>query len=133
MLFRSESKKIHFATTNDKSDADVDAVMWKGDIVAVAEVKARNMTIAQLLKFGSYLVTFSKLQKLRNVSMSLRCRGILLVFLIPESKIVWWNICNSNGDWLCDTKVERTQTQATCNGGIAIRDNAYLPVSLMKC
>ncbi len=127
------AKKVGYATTTDTSDADVDAILWRSSIVGVAEVKTRNLTHQQLSGFGSYLVTFSKLEKLRSVAKALRCPGLLLVYLIPETRTVWWKVCDSQGEWTVDVKVERTSTQATCNGGTAMRDNAYLPVSLMKC
>jgi hypothetical protein len=111
----------------------VDAILWRSSIVGVAEVKTRNLTYQQLSGFGSYLVTFSKLEKLRSVAKALRCPGLLLVYLIPETKTVWWKVCDGQGEWTVDVKVERTSTQATCNGGTAMRDNAYLPLSLMKC
>ena len=127
------AKKVGYAETSDTSDAYIDAILWRSSIVAVAEVKARNLTYKQLLNFGSCLVTFEKLKKLKAVSRALRCPGLILVYLIPDAKTVWWKVCDEMGEWTMDVKIERTTTKATCNGGTAFRENAFLPLSSMKC
>jgi hypothetical protein len=126
-------KNVSFVPTVDTSEADVDAVLWRKHIVGVAEVKTRNMTFTELSRFGSYLITYAKLTKLCSVAKALHCPGLLIVYLIPDNRTIWWKICDKTGDFLFNPKIERTETQATCNGGTAIRYNAYLPLSLIQC
>lgn len=89
------------------------------------------MTLSQLKRFGSYLVSYSKIEKLIAISKSLQCYGLLIVYLIPDTKIVWCKVCDKQGNLLVDINRQTTSTQATCNGGTAIRDNAYIPFDAM--
>ncbi len=61
-----------FPTIEDDA-ADIDAIAVKGGHVsAVMEIKSREMGLDQLHRFGSYLITFEKLLKLRRTAAALR-------------------------------------------------------------
>lgn len=123
-----KNKNIHCITTNDTMSADIDAIFYRDSVLAVGECKTRNLTLMQLKKFGSYLVSYSKIEKLMVVSKALQCYGLLLVYLIPDSKIVWCKVCDKDGKLLVHLERRTTATQATCNGGTAVRENAYIPI-----
>jgi len=125
------SKNLRYATTDDRLSADVDAVFFRKDIIAVSECKTRNMTMSQLRSFGSYLITYAKIEKLIVLSKALQCYGLLIVYLIPNKQIVWWKICDKDGTILVNLNKSKTSTQATCNGGVVIRENAYIPLNDM--
>ncbi len=123
---------VQLFPTRDDSAADIDAIAIRhGQIGAVLEVKARQLTLAQLQKFGSYLVTFDKLIKLREVAARLAVPGFLCVYLIPEETIVYWPICDPEGRLLAELSARTSNTQATCNGGETLRYNAYLSLAQM--
>jgi hypothetical protein len=125
-------ESIPVATPDTKSSA-VDAMFMRGQqLHAVAEIKARNLTLDQLRGFGSYLVTFEKLEKGRRLAASLTVPYLLIVGLWPEREIVWWKIADGAGEFQLTIRREHTPTQATCNGGKARRENAYLPLDLMR-
>lgn len=126
------TKGITYASTNDKKHADVDAILIKEQIVGICEVKCRDMTLNQLTDYGSYLITNEKIEKLQYLSNSLQCHGLLLVYLIPEDIICYWYICDTDGNLLLNYDIKTSETQATCNGGKATRENAYLPLQEMK-
>lgn len=126
-----KSKKVSCITTNDTLSADIDAIFYRDSVLAVGECKTRQLTLKQLKQFGSYLVSYSKIEKLVSVSKSLQCSGLLIVYLIPDTTIVWCKVCDTQGKILVDISRKTTTTQATCNGGTAVRDNAYIPVSDM--
>jgi hypothetical protein len=54
------------------------------------------------------------------------------VSLLSDGKIAVWQICDSNGNFTVQMQKEKTKTQATCNGGVAFRENAYLSLDSMK-
>lgn len=118
--------------TNDQESADVDAfAIRESRISAVMEVKSREMDLPQLRKFGSYLITFEKLLKLRSVAVALCVPGLVVVSLLKDKQIVFWKICDKDGNFLVPLEGKTTKTQATCNGGQANRYNAYLSLSDM--
>lgn len=125
-----ERHSVQYVTTDDEGSADVDAILYRSNVVAVAEVKSRNMTHDQLRGFGSYLVSQSKLERLIAVARGLRSVGLLLVYLIPERRTVWWKVCDCYGIAAMDWRVERTETSRSCNDDRRVDGwNAYLPLT----
>lgn len=131
--------------TDTTSASDIDALITKNKtLVGLAEVKSREMrlkdspilTARRLIyknrEYDSYLITFEKLEKLKRLCSIFNVPGFLFVSLLEDHQIVFWKICNANGEYCVDLKKERTRTQATCNGGVAYRENAYLTISCMK-
>lgn len=129
----SEKWKSEIYPTNGSEAADIDAIAVKNGVIsAVMEVKSREMTLSQLKGFGSYLVTFDKLIKIRNASASLAVPGFLIVSLLKDNSIVYWQISDDKGNLLPRLECKVSATQATCNGGEANRYNAYLFLDNMK-
>lgn len=124
---------VKCAHTDDTGDADVDAIAIRdGQLQAIMEVKSREMNLDQLRRFGSYLITFEKLLKLRAVAAALRVPGLIVVSLLKDKQIVYWKVCDVEGHFLIALEGKITETQATCNGGTAHRYNAYLSLEDMK-
>jgi len=130
--FLSVYPDVECLLTATDQPAAVDAVIGRrGVVVAVAEVKARNATLACLREqFGSYLITASKIEEARKVGMGLSASTLLIVGLLDA--IVWWKLAAPDGSWLVPFRCEETVTQATVNGGSACRLNAYLSLEPMK-
>jgi len=125
--------KVQIITTDGSDMADVDAVAVRDNCVsAVMEVKSREMDLAQLRRFGSYLITFEKLLKLRAVAAALRVPGLVVVSLLKDQTTVFWKICDREGGLLVGLESKVSRTQATCNGGSVDRYNAYLSLEDMQ-
>ena len=125
-IFRCEA-----VTTFDDGDAPVDVLFARRNtLIAVAEIKNRALTLAGLNGFGSYVVTLEKLLRGRAIAQVLRVPYVLVVGLTDA--VVHWTVTDARGDWLIDFDVAHTATQATCNGGSAVRANAYLQLGAMK-
>ena len=131
--------------TDTKSSSDIDALITRDKVlIGLAEVKSREMSLKNsptLSKrrlvykgrdYDSYLITFEKLEKLKRLCNTFNVPGFLFVSLLEDHQIVFWKICNSKGEYCVGMKTERTRTQATCNGGVAHRENAYLSLDCMK-
>ena len=111
------------------ADAPIDRVFTRdGKVVALAEIKSREMSLDELREYGSYLVTYKKILMGVGIAQELGVPFFLFVRLLKSGQIVYWQI---DTDTLRDVEVRETKTQATCNGGSAIRDNAYLPLDIM--
>lgn len=124
-----------FAATDDTERAIVDAVAIKaGRIVAVVEVKSREMT-AQTLRgaFGNrWLVTLDKIITAAQVAEALRVPLIGLLYLVPDNLVLSIRLSGKDGQLVCDYSVQKTATQATCNGGTAIRQNAFINMAAAR-
>ena len=103
-----------------------------GKSVCIAEIKVRNMSLPQLEKFGSYLISYHKIDRGVLISSLLHVPFMLFVYLIGSDDIVYWTISTNEGKEVCNYVVQQTDTQATCNGGQALRENAYLYLDGMK-
>ena len=124
---------VNYITTDDEGSADVDAILYRSNTVAVAEVKSRNLTHGQLEAYGSYLVSQSKLERLMALARGLRCVGLLLVYLIPERRTVWWKVCGREGERELDWQVRATETSTSCNDATRVEGaNAFLPLESMR-
>lgn len=118
--------------TRRECAAAVDALFaCKGELRHIVEIKARNLTLAELSAHGSYIITFDKLIKGRALAQHLATPFHVAVFLIPDRRLVLWDIADSRGEFTCGFTIERTLTKANCNGGTATRANAYLPLGNM--
>ena len=124
------SKDLKCATTDDTSTADIDAVFYRNHIVAVGEVKTRNISLNQLQKFGTYMVSDYKLEKIANISNSFKCAGILIVYLIPDRKVVWCKISDKYGRILVNA--DKVTKQLNDNGKIEMQNLALIPLDEMS-
>lgn len=124
--------KTQIFTTPDQEAADIDGIGTRGkEVASVLEIKCREADLTQLRRWGSYLITFDKLIKLRNAARALVVPGFIVVSLLRDKQIVYWHVCDRLGNLLVPIKASVTATQATCNGGEARRYNAYLDVEAM--
>ena len=119
---------IKVLQTPKDQPADVDGVIARaGSIIAVFESKCRELTRTQLRNFGDeWLVTFEKLQKGALLAKSLCVPFIGYLYLVPDRRVLSVRIADDRGNFLPNIRIERTETQATTNGGQIIRTNAYI-------
>tara|TARA_B100001123_G_scaffold319340_1_gene357999 strand:- start:3084 stop:3569 length:486 start_codon:yes stop_codon:yes gene_type:complete len=95
-------------------------------LVALAEIKSRNLTRAQLDEYGSYLVTARKLDDLAAAAALYACPAYLFVFLALDEDIIYWPVADASGRICVDHTRAHTETQKSINGNTARRQNAYL-------
>lgn len=126
---------FNHAVTRPDSSSPIDLLLMRGSvIVGAAEVKARTMSLTDLKRFGSYLITARKLDEGREIASLFCVPFYLIVGLFGDEKptIVYWRLTSRDGSWLFEFRREKTRTQATVNGGVANRTNAYLPLGMMQ-
>ena len=103
-------------------------IVRNGIITGVFESKCRNNTIEDFNRWGSWLVTYEKIDGLAWLSSKLCVPAVGFLYSIPDRTVLKWKITDKEGNYLFDFKVDETITQATINGGQAKRENAYLPM-----
>ena len=115
----------------DHADAVCDGFLIKdGEVIALFESKCRKLTLEQLEKYGSWLITYEKIKKCRLLSEYLRIPFIGFLYLLDDEIIMHWNITDSDGKYNFEFTHEETSTRKTINDDTQVmRDNAYLPFS----
>ena len=134
-LFLQSFPGFEFFETPKDTPADIDGVIVKnGTMISGVEVKCRTMTVRELKeRFNmQWLVTADKLD--RGVSacerLGIDFRGFL--YLVPDKMLIIVPIFSYKNGWLIEPEYDITKTQATVNGGMAERLNAYIDVSNAK-
>lgn len=134
-LFLQSFPGFEFFETPKDTPADIDGVIVNnGTMISGVEVKCRTMTVRELKeRFNmQWLVTADKLD--RGVSacerLGIDFRGFL--YLVPDKMLIIVPIFSYKKGWLIEPEYDVTKTQATVNGGIAERLNAYIDVSEAK-
>ena len=129
-LFALRFPKYQYIETAKDRPADVDAfLVLDGGIRAIVETKCRYD--CDLEKFqsdygNSWLVTFDKLEKARTLSMALCVKVLGFLYLKQSDVLLVQELINDRGEYVPHIRVESTRTQATINGGTAVRMNAYI-------
>lgn len=134
-LFLNSFPGFGFIETPKDTPAFIDGIITKdGVMVSGVEVKCRNMTQDDLAnKYDSkWLITSDKLDCGVSVCdrLGIDFRGFL--YLVPDKKLLIVPIFVFGKGWVTEPEYHMTKTQATVNGGIAERLNAYVDVSKAK-
>lgn len=134
-LFQENFRGFDFVETPKDKPADIDGLIAKDStLLAGVEVKCRNMTAHDLANRYKrrWLVTADKLDRgVRTCkSLGIDFRGFL--YLVPDNMLMIVPIWSYRDGWLADVELDYTETQATVNGGTAIRVNAYIDTSKAK-
>ena len=129
-LFVGRFPQYAYAETPKHLPADVDALLMTGGALRqVVETKCRYD--CDLQKFmgaygGQWLVTYDKVVRAMAVAKGLRIGLMGFLYLAPSKTLLVQRITDDEGKFLVSLKVETTQTQATTNGGLAVRSNAFI-------
>lgn len=102
------------------------------DMLFVYEFKCRDLSLDELNKMGSFLLTYEKITDGCHAARVLGVPFILVAYLRKSENIVVFRIANDSGDLLFGFDINRTTTKKNIHGGSVERYNAFLPVSEMK-
>lgn len=134
-LFTENFRGFDFIETPKDKPADIDGFITKeSTVLSGVEVKCRNMTAKELVDRYNrrWLVTADKIERgVRTCkSLGVDFRGFL--YLVPDNMLLVVPIWSYTNGWITDMELDYTETQATVNGGTAIRINAYIDTSKAK-
>lgn len=123
-----------FVHTPPDGPARLDGAFVRGGtIAALAENKVRSDTRAQFRLWGdTYLITASKIDDGVRAAATLGVPFVVCAYLVPDATVYVWRICDDSGKLTFDIARRATRTQATCNGGSAVRVNAFLPFAAAR-
>lgn len=125
--FVARYPEFAYARTPKDKPSPVDAVLVKNGVVsAVVETKCRQLTALTLRgSFKSeWLVTGQKIEDGIQVAKSLCVPYVGFLYLVPDKVLLVAKIWD--GEYKLPIRWEKTETQATVNGGLAIRVNAFI-------
>jgi hypothetical protein len=130
---------LKYIQTPKDTPALVDAIVTNKsstELLGVAETKCRY-DIASLEQFqanykNEWLVTWSKVNNAINIatSMGVPCVGFL--YLVKPRVLLTQKLSDNTGRLAVDVRLSTTSTQATINGGIALRTNAFINMAGAK-
>lgn len=117
--------------TDKNQPAQVDGfIISDGTLCGVFESKCRKANVAQMHRWGDeWILTHQKLLDGAEISKRLCIPFYGIVYLLDEPIGIFIKLTDCNGTVLPKVRVENTETQATINGGTAIRANAYIDIS----
>jgi hypothetical protein len=128
-IWSSWFPSISYVHTPKDRPVPIDAMLVKnGAIIGVVETKCRQMSREQF--YDDYkcewLVTFDKIIAARRVAAELSVPLIGFLYLVPDQLLLVQKIWSPDEGFAVSFFVDKTPTQATVNGGMAMRDNAYI-------
>jgi hypothetical protein len=130
--------KCRYIETPKDSPALIDAIITDergGTMRAVVETKCRyNLKLAQLKNSfnNEWLVTWTKVQNAMKIAISLGVPCVGLLYLVEEKTLLVQKLSDQYGNLMAKLRIENTETQATINGGKAVRNNAFIDMTNAK-
>ena len=125
---------FEWVETPKDQPAAVDALAIKDKTIEVViEVKCRyDMDIARLARNNyEWLVTWDKVQKTMSIADALGVPSIGILYMVNSGEVLIQQL-SRNGLLIPNIRLATTETQATINGGIAVRVNAYIDMRNAK-
>jgi hypothetical protein len=120
---------VKIKITDKKKPIEHDGIIIKNNkIIGIFESKNRQFTLYKLEKFGSWLITYEKLEKCRLIAKKMKVPLYGFLGIELSNLIMYWKICDGEGNYLFNFEHYYSYTQDTCEGGEAYRDNAFLPI-----
>lgn len=120
-------KKYGWKIATTPEYARVDGIAIKdGEITHVIEFKSRNHTWETLERFGTYLISYDKIENGIKMANMLRVPFILLVYLIGEDVVIGVEIGDEYGISV-PMEIKETRTQKNSErAGSVMRRNAFI-------
>jgi hypothetical protein len=75
---------------------------------------------------NEWFVTYDKIALGRQIADALCIDLWGFLYLVPDDIVMRVKLSSYDGGWLQKFRIEKTETQATVNGGTAVRENAYI-------
>lgn len=134
-LFCSAFLGLGYVSTPKHMPCIVDAMIVKNQVlIGVVEMKCRQMTLSTFeQRFNSeWLVTLQKLEGAANIAAILCVPLVGALYLVPDRILLVRRLWEPNKGYVAKYTIRETETQATVNGGLAIRENAFIDMSDAK-
>lgn len=104
----------------------VDGIAVKdNEITHVVEFKSRNESMESMERFGTYLISYDKIENGLQICRMMRVPFILIVYLIKDGVVMGIEIGDEFGVSV-EMEIKETRTQKSIEGGTVIRRNAFI-------
>lgn len=130
-FYRSQGKNRTFPKTRRDKYAAIDGMIVEdGVVVGIYESKCRFFNKAALhYQFNDeYLIGNDKIVSGLKMSKDFYVPFYALIYLVYEPVIFIHQISDDSGNAIVEMEVKKTKTQASMNGGVAYRENAFIPI-----
>jgi len=123
--------KCSVIETDKNQPAQIDGfIVCDGALCGIFESKCRKANVSQMHRWGDeWILTYQKLLDGAEISRRLCTPFYGIVYLLDEPLGIIIQLTDHEGKILPKVRVEETATQATINGGTAVRANAYIDIS----
>jgi hypothetical protein len=135
-IYESHYPQCRYIHTPKKEPADIDGLIvgrLDASLVCITETKCRYDTTLERFADvynAEWLVTFTKIINGIRVGEALCVPFYGFLYIVPDRALLMRRIWSpQNGLEFARLVVRKTKTQATCNGGEAVRDNAFLEMT----
>lgn len=116
----------HIVTT--PQFALIDGVAYIGrEITHIIEFKSRDESWDSMMHYGTYLISWDKIQNGMTMARMMRVPFILVVYLAQSQMVLGVELAAEDGSLaIPDIEVRETRTQRSIEGGSVMRKNAYI-------
>lgn len=129
-IWSSHYPQISYVSTDKNSPCAVDAILVKDNqIIGVVEQKSRpSLTVVEFMTDhkGEWLVTNQKIKDGVAIAKALHTKFVGFLYLPEADLVMFKTIWQPDEGWIAPIRVQKTTTQATINGGTAVRENAFI-------
>ncbi len=118
-----------YVETKQDTIADIDGFfIHDNEVIACYEIKSRKASLEELeTRFNNeWIMTYDKVLRGAAISKALQIPFCGVLYLVEDDTAMLIAITDKTGEMVAPIRVERTKTQATCNGGTASRVNAFI-------
>lgn len=130
-LFQDAYPDWKYIETPKYSPCAADGFLAKNNVLCgVVETKCRDMTIQKFDEYErEWLITMQKIIDCVKIAESLHIPLFGFLYLIPSKMLLIQKIWDNKQGFIINFSVVKSQTQATINGGVAVRSNAYIKMN----
>lgn len=134
-LFMSQAEGWEWKHTSKEGTAIVDGLLFKDGVLSgVVETKCRTCDSSTFKNqfHNEWLITYQKVEDAKRCAALLHVPLYGFLYLTPSKTLLMEKITDSDGQFVCQFRVEQTTTQRTVNGGSAVRSNAFISMKNAK-
>jgi hypothetical protein len=131
-VFAASYPDFQLIQTRKQDPAAIDAILVRdGVLAAVVETKCRSCKSETFFGAfgGEWLITRDKLVVSHSLAKWLCVPLVGLLYLAKDDLLLAASLWRPGKGWVIPIRSKETETQATCNGGRAVRLNSFVDMS----
>jgi hypothetical protein len=135
-IIESHHPGWEFVLTPKERESAIDGILVQNAVTrAIVEQKSRyDVGFEQFIdryRF-QWLVTFEKIIKAKAIAEAFRIPLVGALYIVRDDVVLIQLLWSPGEGWCAELCIRKTETQATVNGGRALRDNAFIDMRSAK-